>query len=84
MILEFVPAAIPYQTITADDIGAFVAMAFERHEEFIGVDLGIAGSELTSLDAAQVFIRVLGKRVKFKKLPMPMARLFLGKESWIN
>jgi uncharacterized protein YbjT (DUF2867 family) len=79
----------PYQTIATDDIGAFAALAFERPGDFIGEELEIAGSELTNLEAAQVFSRVLGKPVKFKKLPMPIVRLFLGKEfyqmfRWFN
>jgi len=79
----------PYQTIATDDIGAFVALAFERPKEFIGLELEIAGSELTNPEAAQVFSRVVGKPVKFQKLPMPMVRLFLGKEfyqmfRWFN
>jgi uncharacterized protein YbjT (DUF2867 family) len=79
----------PYQTIATDDIGAFVALAFERPKDFIGLELEIAGSELTNLQAAQVFSRVLGKPVKFQKLPMPVVRLVLGKEfyqmfRWFN
>jgi uncharacterized protein YbjT (DUF2867 family) len=78
-----------YQTIANDDIGSFVALAFERPKEFIGMELEIAGSELTNLEAAQVFSRVLGKSVKFQKLPMPIVRLALGKEfyqmfRWFN
>ena len=88
-LVDAVRADKPYQTIATDDIGAFVALAFERPEEFIGVELEIAGSELTNTEAAQVFSRVLGKPVKFKRLPMPMVRLFLGKEfyqmfRWFN
>ena len=79
----------PYQTIAADDIGAFAALAFSRPRDFIGVELEIAGSELTNLEAAQVFTRVLGRTVKFRKLPMPMVRIVLGKElyqmfRWFN
>jgi len=79
----------PYQTIATDDIGAFVALAFERPKDFIGLELEIAGSELTNVQAAQVFSRVLGKPVKFQKLPMPLVRLLLGKEfyqmfRWFN
>ena len=73
----------PYQTIATDDIGAFVALAFDRPEEFIGKELEIAGSELTNLEAAKVFSRVLGKPVKFQKLPLPLARLILGKEFYL-
>jgi uncharacterized protein YbjT (DUF2867 family) len=79
----------PYQTIAADDIGGFAALAFERPRDFIGLELEIAGSELTNLQAAEVFSRVLGKPVRFRKLPMPIVRLFLGKElyqmfRWFN
>ena len=79
----------PYQTIATDDIGAFVATAFERPGEFIGKELEIAGSELTNVDAAKVFSRVLGKPVTFQKLPLPVVRLVLGKEfyamfRWFN
>lgn len=88
-LMDPIRADKPYQTIAADDIGAFAALAFERPGEFIGLELEIAGSELTNPEAAQVFSRVLGKPVKFKRLPMPMARLFLGKEfhqmfRWFN
>jgi uncharacterized protein YbjT (DUF2867 family) len=79
----------PYQTIATDDIGAFAALAFERPKDFIGLELEIAGSELTNLEAAKVFSRVMGKPVKFRKLPMLIVRLFLGKEfyemfHWFN
>ena len=79
----------PYQTIAAGDIGGFVALAFERPREFIGTELEIAGSELTNIEAAQVFSRVLGKPVRFRKLPMPIVRVILGKEfyemfRWFN
>ncbi|HKW62141.1 MAG TPA: NmrA/HSCARG family protein [Candidatus Acidoferrum sp.] len=79
----------PYQTVATDNIGAFVALAFERPQEFIGQELEIAGSELTNLEAAKVFSRVLGKTVKFRKLPLPLVRLILGKEfysmfRWFN
>ncbi|HKF20406.1 MAG TPA: NmrA/HSCARG family protein [Candidatus Angelobacter sp.] len=78
-----------YQTIATDDIGAFAALAFERPSEFIGKELEIAGSELTNIEAAKVFSRVLGKPVKFQKLPLPLVRVVLGSEfytmfRWFN
>src|SRR6516162_1086422 len=78
-----------YQTIATDDIGAFVALAFERPKDFMGLELEIAGSELTNLEATEVFSRVLGKPVRFRKLPLPLVRLILGKEfyamfRWFN
>ena len=79
----------PYQTIAADDIGAFIALAFERPKEFIGEAVEIAGSELTNREAAEVFSRVLGRKVRFQRLPLPAVRLVLGKEfyqmfRWFN
>jgi len=73
----------PYQTIATDDIGAFVALAFQRPREFIGMELEIAGSELTNPEAAKVFSRVMGKPIKFRKLPLPIVRVFLGKEFYL-
>jgi uncharacterized protein YbjT (DUF2867 family) len=88
-LVDAVEANTPYQTITTDDIGMFVALAFERPEEFIGTELEIAGSELTNRQTAEVFARVLGRPVKFRRLPMPVVRIALGKEfyqmfRWFN
>jgi uncharacterized protein YbjT (DUF2867 family) len=88
-LIDPVRADKPYQTIATDDIGAFAALAFERPGDFIGLELEIAGSELTNIEAAKVFSRVMGKPVRFKKLPMPIVRLVLGKEfyqmfRWFN
>ena len=88
-LLDPIRADKPYQTIATDDIGAFAALAFERPREFIGLELEIAGSALTNPEAAQVFSRVLGKPVRFRKLPMLLVRLVLGKElyqmfRWFN
>jgi hypothetical protein len=88
-LMDPIRADKPYQTIASDDIGAFAALAFERPQEFIGLELEIAGSELTNPEAAQVFTRVLGKPVRFRRLPMPVVRLVLGKEfyqmfRWFN
>jgi uncharacterized protein YbjT (DUF2867 family) len=88
-LIDPIRAAKPYQTIATDDIGAFVALAFEQPKEFIGAEIEVAGSELTNPQAAEVFSRVLGKKVKFQRLPLPVVRLFLGKEfhqmfRWFN
>jgi uncharacterized protein YbjT (DUF2867 family) len=88
-LVDPIRADKPYQTIAADDIGAFAALTFARPKDFIGAEIEIAGSELTNPQAAEVFSRVLNKRVKFQKLPMPLVRLLLGKEfyqmfRWFN
>ena len=79
----------PYQTIATDDIGKFVALAFDRPEDFIGSEFEIAGSELNNRQAADVFARVLGRPVKFRRLPMTIVRVALGREffqvfQWFN
>src|SRR6516162_3355197 len=79
----------PYQSIATDDIGAFVALAFDRPKEFIGMELEIAGSELTPRQTADTFSRVMGKPVKYGRLPMLAARILLGKDfhamfRWLN
>jgi uncharacterized protein YbjT (DUF2867 family) len=79
----------PYQTIATDDIGAFVALAFDCPTEFIGKQLEIAGSELTNVEAAKVFSRVMNRPVKFRRLPMTIVRLFMSEEfykmfRWFN
>ncbi len=79
----------PLQTIASDDIGKFIGLAFAQPERFIGLELEIAGSELTSPEAAEVFSRVLGRRVKVHHLPMTAFRLSMGKEwyqmfTWLN
>jgi uncharacterized protein YbjT (DUF2867 family) len=86
---DAVHADKPYQTIAVDDIGAFVALAFDRPKELIGQALEIAGSELTNPQAAEVFSRVLGKPVEFEELPMPVVQSVLGEEyyqmyRWFN
>src|SRR3989454_5877182 len=60
-----------------------ISLAFERPAEFTGKELEIAGSELTNLEAAKVFSRVLGKPVRFQKLPLPLVRLVLGREFYV-
>jgi uncharacterized protein YbjT (DUF2867 family) len=88
-LMDPIRADKTYQTIAADDIGGFAALAFERPGEFIGLELEIAGSELTNPQAAEVFSRALGKTVKFRRLPLPLVRVALGKEfyqmfRWFN
>ena len=88
-LIDPIRADKPYQTIATEDVGAFAALAFERAKEFMGLELEIAGSELTNPETAETFSRVLGKPVKFQQLPMPLVRVVLGKElyqmfRWFN
>ena len=60
-LMDPIRADKPYQTIAAEDIGAFAALAFSRPRDFVGLELEIAGSELTNPQAAQVFSRKTGQ-----------------------
>jgi uncharacterized protein YbjT (DUF2867 family) len=83
-LMDPVRADKPYQTIASDDIGGFVALAFDRPKDFIGLELEIAGSELTNPQAANVFSRVLGRPVEFQELPMPTGKEFYQMFRWFN
>ena len=57
------------QMIAVDDIGAFVALAFEHPGKWIGRTFEIAGDELSMMQLAQAFSRMLGHEVKYVQLP---------------
>ncbi len=70
------PADRVMQLIAADDIGAFVALAFSRPAEFVGRALEIAGDELTMQHIAETLSRVIGRPVSFSELPIEQTRAF--------
>ena len=70
------------QQIAIDDIGAFAVFAFEKPGEFLNVAIEIAGDEFTNPEAAEIFSKVLGRKVRFKKLPMFIVKYLMGKESY--
>jgi uncharacterized protein YbjT (DUF2867 family) len=79
----------PYQMIATWDIGGFVQLAFERPQEFIGMELEIAGSALTNLENAETFSRVTKRKVRFVEMPMWITYLQMGKDMytsfrWLN
>ena len=75
--------------ICSEDIGAFAGLAFAQPDRFIGKAVEIAGEELTNPQIAATFSRVMGRTVKFRRLPLPLTRVLLGKEfyqmfKWFN
>jgi uncharacterized protein YbjT (DUF2867 family) len=62
------------QMIAVDDIAAFAALAFEQKTMFPGKEIEIAGDELTPVQIAEVFQRVLGKPVRFIEVPVEQLR----------
>lgn len=79
----------PLQQISADDIGAFAALAFANPERWIGRAVDLAGDELTMPEAAEVFSRVIGREVRYVRVPMEQIRETMGEEGarmfeWFN
>jgi uncharacterized protein YbjT (DUF2867 family) len=88
-LLDPIRADKPYQLIATDDIGEWAALALTQPERFIGKSLEIAGDELTNPQIAASFARVMGRAVKFRRLPLFVTRLALGREfyqmfKWFN
>jgi len=52
------------QVIAAEDIGAFVEMAFANPTQFLGKTIELAGDELTEAQIAEIFTKVIGRPVK--------------------
>src|SRR5260370_40458030 len=88
-LLDAVRPDKKYQLICTDDIGAFAALAFAKPDVFIGKAIEIAGDELTNPAIAPSVGRVMGRPVKFRRLPLFLTRIMLGKEfhqmfKWFN
>jgi len=62
------------QMIAVRDIGKYLARAFEQHEKLKGVELDIAGDELTMPEVAQVLSEVSGHAVKHVPPPIEEVR----------
>jgi uncharacterized protein YbjT (DUF2867 family) len=56
------------QMIAVDDIGAFIALAFEHSGKWQGRAMDIAGDELSMAELAQAFSRVSGREVRYEQV----------------
>jgi len=70
----------PFQMIDADDIGVFAAMAFENPGTWVGREVDIAGDELTMLEMAGTFSRVIGRNVEYFQVPWDGFEEQMGEE----
>lgn len=59
------------QLIAVDDIGAFVALAFEKRQDYLGQTIELAGDELTEPQIADVLTKVIGRPVTLATVQMP-------------
>ena len=58
------------QLIAVEDIGVFAALAFANRNQYLGRTLELAGDELTELQIADTFAKVIGRPVSLN-LPTP-------------
>jgi uncharacterized protein YbjT (DUF2867 family) len=59
------------QIIAAEDIGVFVALAFENPQEFLGQTIELAGDEMTETQIAETFAKVIGRPVRLVSPALP-------------
>ncbi len=64
------------QMISVDNIGGFVAEAFEDPQKFIGREIDIAGDELDMSQVAQMLGKIIDREVKYVEMPIEEIRKF--------
>jgi uncharacterized protein YbjT (DUF2867 family) len=69
-----------FQQVAVDDIGAFVALALNDRDAWLGRELDLAGDERTVTEIAAAFGRVLGQPVEYKKVEWDDYRAAAGDE----
>jgi uncharacterized protein YbjT (DUF2867 family) len=70
------PAQTKIQFIAGDDVGAFVALAFEQPGTFLGKALELAGDEMPMQQVAETFSRVMGRALRYIEMPIDQVRSF--------
>ncbi len=69
-----------FQMIAVDDIGAFVALAFEHPGHWQGRAVDIAGDELSMLEIARAFSTAVGRDVRYQQMPWAEFEKHVGRE----
>ncbi|MBI1911123.1 MAG: NmrA/HSCARG family protein [Deltaproteobacteria bacterium] len=62
--------------LAVEDHAAFVAMAFEKPNDYMGKAIELAGDVMTMPEAADVLSRVMNRPVKFVEVPISEVRKF--------
>lgn len=68
------------QVLSEEDYGVFVAMALENSEQWLGRSLEVASDELSMIEMAEAFGRVIGRSVEYVKMPWEQFRQASGEE----
>ncbi len=64
------PAARKLQQVAVTDVARFVTLVFERCTEFVGERIPLAGDELTGLEMAATFARVMNRPLAYEEEPL--------------
>ncbi|HEV7621650.1 MAG TPA: NmrA family NAD(P)-binding protein, partial [Flavisolibacter sp.] len=77
------------QLTSAEDIGKIAAGIFSNKDAFQGQTITVATEEMNLQQVANIFSKVMGKKIVYQKLPMIITRLVMGKDlhkmfKWIN
>jgi len=80
---------VPLQMIAVNDIGRFVAQAFETPDKYIGESIDIAGDSITFPEAAELFSKKIGQDVSYTTISLEDFQNEMGEEyakmiDWFN
>ena len=70
------------QMLAAEDVGVFVTMAFDNPDEWIGREVDLAGDEMTMVEIAGTFSRVIGREVSYYQVPWDQFEQAAGEEAY--
>jgi len=82
-LFDAIKSGKEHQMIAVDDIGKYAACAFANPEKYKGKTFELAGDELTNEQIADTMTEVLGMNIKFKRLPLFIAKLAMDKEMYL-
>lgn len=79
----------PLQQVSVEDIGAFAVMAIEDPKGWLGREVDLAGDESTMLGIAEMFGRVIGRKVDYAQVSWEEFRAAYGEDltvmyEWFN
>jgi uncharacterized protein YbjT (DUF2867 family) len=69
--------------VSSTDIGDISSLIFLGPDQYVGKTILLAAEEISQENIAVIFSNVLGKEIKYQKMPMVLTRLFMGKTLYI-
>eukprot|EP01051_Picozoa_sp_SAG22_P004826 SAG22_NODE_270_length_13234_cov_13.248573_2_plen_138_part_00 len=71
VVMPFKPGTVQ-QMVWSEDLGALVAKAFLQGDQYLGLEIDLAGDALTGPEIAAVFSMVTGRPMAYKRGPNPV------------